>query len=166
MWVGNTRLYGRGNWGMGVSLLTEGNLSLGDKLTDLRLSFMIETQWFLAEFSCLFLCETPSPTGELIPTVKKDKFQPEYLRSFFFFHLFWSPELLSINVILKEDCMCISVCMCFCLHVFLCLVSIPGDHRGQKKAVNLLELESQIVVSFPVCPENQSQVLCKSSQCS
>lgn len=37
--------------------------------------------------------------------------------------------------------------MCVCLHVCLCITFMPGDHRGQKKVLDTLELEFQLRAS-------------------
>ena len=43
---------------------------------------------------------------------------------------------------------------------------MPGTHYGQKRVLEPVELRLQMVVSHHVDAGNQSQVLCKSSQCS
>lgn len=41
--------------------------------------------------------------------------------------------------------------MCvFCLHVYLCNICVPGTHKGQQKASDLLELELQTIMSHYV----------------
>ena len=47
--------------------------------------------------------------------------------------------------------------------MYLCTSWMPGAHRGQKKALDLRELELQMVVSFQVGAKNRTWVLCKSS---
>lgn len=56
-----------------MNLLTGGKLRPWGNLTDLRVSFPIETQCSLAEFSCWFFGETPSPTEGMVPAIKERK---------------------------------------------------------------------------------------------
>ena len=48
----------------------------------------------------------------------------------------------------------------------MCTMGGPGAHRSQGKALALLELEFETVVSCHVDVGNQTQVPYKSSQCS
>lgn len=41
---------------------------------------------------------------------------------------------------------------------------MAGVHRGQKKPLDFLELELQMVVSHQVGAENQTEVLCSSNK--
>ena len=59
--------------------------------------------------------------------------------------------------------MCISVisaCVC------ICTMCMPGVLRDQKRELNHLKLELQMVVSCYVDAGNQTWVFCKSSKCS
>jgi hypothetical protein len=47
----------------------------------------------------------------------------------------------------------------FCLHACLCIICTGEALRGQKKALDLLELELKMVVSCPVGTGNQTWVL-------
>ena len=57
----------------------------------------------------------------------------------------------------------VNVCM-FCLHVRMYIIYRPGANGGQKRVLDLLEMESQAIVSSHVGDRNLSQVLCKNSQ--
>lgn len=57
--------------------------------------------------------------------------------------------------------------MCVCMSVYGPEPMGVGICRGQKRTLELLGLESQVIVSFPVgVPENPNMVLCKTSECS
>ena len=45
---------------------------------------------------------------------------------------------------------------CFALHVCLCITCVPGPCRGQKAALDLLELELQMVVHCLMSADNSS----------
>lgn len=57
-----------------------------------------------------------------------------------------------------------------CVRVFACVdvcapcMYVPAVCRGQKKAMDPLKMESQVVVRCYVCSRRQTQVLCKSNQ--
>lgn len=44
-----------------------------------------------------------------------------------------------------------------------CAMPMPGTLRGQKLALDPLELELQVIISYHVGTGNQTLVLCKSS---
>ena len=50
------------------------------------------------------------------------------------------------------------------LCVSICTVYMPGAGRGQKRALDLLELELQMVVNCYVDAGNGTWVICKSSK--
>lgn len=54
----------------------------------------------------------------------------------------------------------------FSLHVCICTTWLPNAHRGQKRALDPLGLESQIVLSHYVCPGIRTCVLCNRNKCS
>ena len=52
------------------------------------------------------------------------------------------------------------LCLHVCIYMCICLVT----HRGQKRALEPLELELQMVVSCYVGARNQTWVLCKNNK--
>jgi hypothetical protein len=58
------------------------------------------------------------------------------------------------------------MCIGLLLHECLSVMCVSGVHRGQKKALDFLELEFQTVLSHYVGAGNQAQVYWISSQCS
>ena len=48
----------------------------------------------------------------------------------------------------------------------VCAPHVCSTHRGQKMASEIMKLELRMVVSHHVDAGNQTQVFCKSSQCS
>lgn len=56
--------------------------------------------------------------------------------------------------------------LCVWIHVCTCTTRVPGALRGQKRAVDPLQLKLQRPVSCHVGTRNHSYVLWKSSQCS
>jgi hypothetical protein len=58
--------------------------------------------------------------------------------------------------------MCVSVLSVY-MYYSTCM---PGTRRGQKRVLYPLQLELQKFVIFHVGIRNQTQILCKSSQCS
>lgn len=54
----------------------------------------------------------------------------------------------------------------FCQHVCPCNTFMSGTQESQTMVQDLLELESQVVVSYHVRAGTQIWVLCKDSQCS
>lgn len=53
-----------------------------------------------------------------------------------------------------------------CLYVYLWTTSVPGAWGVQKRALDPLELELQVVVNHHVLTGKWTQVFCKNSQCS
>jgi hypothetical protein len=51
----------------------------------------------------------------------------------------------------------------FCVHDCLCITSVPGAQKGQKSALDDLELELQKIFSHHVGVGNQTQALWKSN---
>lgn len=49
------------------------------------------------------------------------------------------------------------------MYVYMPL-GVPGAHGGQKSVSDSLDLGLQVVINYPVGAENQTPVLCKSSQ--
>ena len=47
----------------------------------------------------------------------------------------------------------------FFLHVCLCTVCMPDAHGGQRRALDLLKLELQMVVNHCVGARNKTQIL-------
>lgn len=68
-----------------------------------------------------------------------------------------SCETLPFQVHTQLCAMCVLLCA---YHV------LPGTCGGQRKVLDPLEMESEMVVSFHVGSGNLAQVLWKSSQCS
>lgn len=53
--------------------------------------------------------------------------------------------------------------MRFCLLVSLCTMFGPGARKDQKRVLDLLELETEIIITNRVSVENPTLVLCKSN---
>lgn len=62
----------------------------------------------------------------------------------------------------KDLCL-FHVCECFAF-VYICMhtTCMPGPHRGQKRALDTLEVELQVVVSYRASAGNWTWVLCSS----
>lgn len=55
--------------------------------------------------------------------------------------------------------------MSVCLHIYLCTSCMPSAFRGQKRLLDLLQLESPVVVSLQMCVlgtelESSARVAC------
>lgn len=62
-----------------------------------------------------------------------------------------NPNRLYLEASTSSRKNCLLLCVqVFCLHVCLCIFCTPGIHRGQKRALDPLELEFYIFVSHEV----------------
>lgn len=55
---------------------------------------------------------------------------------------------------------CVCVCV-FCLHVCVCTMGMSDAHGGEQRALALLELDLQMVVSCHVGAGNRTWILCE-----
>lgn len=54
----------------------------------------------------------------------------------------------------------------FCFFVYMCTTCIPCAYRGQKRALESLNLELQTAMSCHAGTRNPTWILCENSQCS
>lgn len=57
------------------------------------------------------------------------------------------------------------MCMNILLHICICTICLPGALGEQRRALDTLELELQVIVNCHLDSRNQTQVLCKSNKC-
>lgn len=78
----------------------------------------------------------------------------------FFVCVHMTSRLITLHWVTNKGLICFSVCLwVLCLRMNLSTTSVLGAYRGQKRAVNLLEMGLQMGMTHHVGAGNQTPVL-------